>query len=174
MVFFDMETSGLDPEKHEVLSVSWSIDGGVIETRYYFPQLATTLKAIEINGLTNIEIRRRRTEQNRYYKHRHFVQDEDVQSIFKRSNDRGELFVAHNVKFDSSFLPFEIQNQFCTMFGTQDELNLPPAKGRTTPKYPKLSEACEFYKIEWDEDRGHNSNYDVDRLIELFWKIRDE
>lgn len=62
------------------------------------------LDAIRVNGLTDEEIFRRREVQEIKYP-KTFL--EDINSFYDFCSD-AEHFVAHNIKFDSSFIPFSL------------------------------------------------------------------
>jgi len=84
-------------------------------------------------------------------------------------------FVAHNIGFDMSFMPSEIQSGvksgkysiYCTMEKNKEFVGVSNGKGF---KNPKLAEACEKRGIEFDESEAHDSNYDTLKAFELYRK----
>lgn len=51
LVFLDTETTGLDPDRHEVWEIAWAIDDGPIESRIVTHQLQTAdPEALDLNG----------------------------------------------------------------------------------------------------------------------------
>lgn len=135
--FIDFETNGLITEgenKSSVLSIAIIVSNKRFE-RVYYPIEAYNEEAIKINKLTEMEISKRR-EGSSYPKH--YVEDNGISEFLKEN--KVDSFVAHNIKFDHSFLPEEFKHLpvYCTMKSmTPIFLN----------KQPKLSEAAEYLDI---------------------------
>lgn len=50
LIFLDTETTGLDPERHEIWEIAWAINDGPVEERVLVHSLKTAdLKALELN-----------------------------------------------------------------------------------------------------------------------------
>ena len=122
-VVVDTETTGLDPAKHEVVSVSAikfatyinkEEDTAKIEqyeetfNRYYYAKRYND-DAIRINGLDSNKINSKRWNANypQYFK-RDF-------KAFLDFVDGCDFIVGHNIKFDLSFLPRLKCAAYCTM-----------------------------------------------------------
>jgi len=125
--------------------------------RFYYPTEKFNYHAIEVNGLTSDEIKKRRGNHN-YPKH--FIDDQDS---LKEFFNNACLYVAHNISFDSSFIPFGIpeEKQYCTM------MNLSSLCG----KRPKLSEAAENLNIRYNPNILHDSKEDARLCFKIFEKM---
>ncbi len=168
VIVFDLETNGLY-HNSSVLSCSalkLLLDSGrsgagdlqplrVIDTfeRYYFPIEPENISAIRINGLSTNVITERRTGCDWPV---YFRDDRDFEAF---CSDAG-LFVAHNIEFDTQFVPFMAgRDQFCTM------------KSNTVRKYPKLAELAAAYGIEFNLNMLHQSGYDTELTAKIFQKM---
>jgi DNA polymerase-3 subunit epsilon len=125
--------------------------------RFYYPTERLNYHAIKVNGLRNSEINRRRGNHN-YPEH--FIDDQDSLKAFFNN---ACLYVAHNISFDSSFIPFGIpkEKQYCTM------VNLSSLCG----KRPKLSEAAENLNIRYNSNILHDSKEDARLCFKIFEKM---
>ena len=171
---FDTETNGL--QGANLLSISFIISKGdkIIfrDNRYYFPEKKFDFQAQRIHGLNAEKIEKYRAGKNypRFYKDDHLWLIETIQK-YSVTN-----FVAHNINFDMSFMPKEIQlgvknkkySEFDTMIKNKDFVGILNDKGNF--KNPKLIEACEKYGISFDESEAHDSKYDTDKAFELYRK----
>nr|DAX77303.1 MAG TPA: DNA polymerase III subunit alpha [Caudoviricetes sp.] len=171
VIIFDTETNGL--ENCSVLSISAiKIDIDLklnsykeIEkfNRFYFRNEGEKInaEAVAVNGLTDEEILRRRTESGMKYS-KYFEKDRDFIDFCKGI----EHFVAHNISFDRKFIPFDLKTQFCTKESNIDILKISGKFGKY--KWPRLNETAKFYGIELDENRWHGSEYDTEICKEIF------
>ena len=171
VIIFDTETNGL--ENCSVLSISAiKIDVDLklnsykeIEkfNRFYFRNEGEKInaEAVAVNGLTDEEILRRRTESGMKYS-KYFEKDRDFIDFCKGI----EHFVAHNISFDRKFIPFNLKTQFCTKESNIDILKISGKFGKY--KWPRLNETAKFYGIELDENRWHGSEYDTEICKEIF------
>lgn len=165
IVIFDVETNGL--KGSSVLSISalrlqidlesnkWEKIGEY--NRFYFrrPGEEINYGAVDVNGLTDevIEEKRKNTDYPL-----HFFEDIDS---FREFSFGVKHFVAHNIKFDESFIPFELEKKFDTMME-----NIDVVKAGWNPKYnkykwPKLVECAHYYEVPFDDENFHESLYDV-------------
>lgn len=109
-------------------------------------------------------------ERTKFFKDDAFISDflEDV-----------DVFIGHNIKsFDLKFMDMHINKNkdytiFDTMLLTIEELKL-PYNGKNRYKSPKLQEACEYYGIEYDNQKAHNSKYDVMVNAKLFFRMLED
>jgi len=171
VIIFDTETNGL--ENCSVLSISAiKIDVDLKLNsykeigrfnRFYFRNEGEKInaEAVAVNGLTDEEILRRRTESGMKYS-KYFEKDRDFIDFCKGI----EHFVAHNISFDRKFIPFDLKTQFCTKESNIDILKIPGKFGKY--KWPRLNETAKFYGIELDENRWHGSEYDTEICKEIF------
>lgn len=177
IVFFDTETNGILPTD-SVLSISavtlyYDEKNDVLlrgeeYNRFYYlnPGDVPNEKAISVNGLTEEEISLRRGEANypKYFK-------DDVNSFYEFCNGANH-FVAHNIKFDRQFIPFILKNQFDTMIENVEIVKIPgTSRGY---KWPKLMECAKFYNIPLEEDRLHESLYDVIVTTRVFYVMHQK
>ena len=171
VIIFDTETNGL--ENCSVLSISAikiDIDLKLNSykeigrfNRFYFRNKNEEINedAIAINGLSDEEILKRRTNSNAKYS-KYFIKDKDFVDFCKDTNH----FVAHNISFDRKFIPFDLKNQFCTKESNINILKIPGKFGKY--KWPRLNETAKFYGIELDENRWHGSEYDTEICKDIF------
>ena len=171
VIIFDTETNGL--ENCSVLSISAiKIDVDLKLNsykeigrfnRFYFRNEGEKInaEAVAVNGLTDEEILRRRTESGMKYS-KYFEKDRDFIDFCKGI----EHFVAHNISFDRKFIPFDLKTQFCTKESNIDILKIPGKFGKY--KWPRLNETAKFYGIELDENRWHGSEYDTEICKKIF------
>ncbi len=124
--------------------------------RYYFSEEPENFEAIRINGLSEHVIRQKREHQD--WPH-YFSEDEEFIDFLR---DAG-LFIAHNVDFDTQFVPFLYDKPlFCTM------------KSNAVGKYPKLSELARRYSIDFDTGQLHGSSYDTFITALVFNKMVED
>lgn len=175
IIFFDTETNGF--KGSSVLSISAIKVGFDTMTkkfikldeydRFYFRNPGEMLNqgAIDVNGLTDEEITKRRG-QNSYEKY--YLDDVDS---FKEFCKNAKHYVAHNISFDRSFIPFKLKNELCTM-KTNTEIvkkGWDPIKQKY--KWPKLIETAKFYNVKLDPNELHNSLYDVLITFRIFFRM---
>lgn len=180
-VIFDVETNGLS--NCSVLSFSALLldsnnDIKYTINRYYYKEEGEkeNRKALKINGLYQdvIKTKRRRAKYPKYFK-----DDKYIVKLMKRAN----VLIAHNIKFDlghvlSSHKGIKIKNKefICTMLATQRVYDTPYTVGGK-PKYPKLSEAVEYFNIDVDKIKNkhnidyHDSFFDVLATYEVYLKL---
>lgn len=177
VIFFDVETNGVDPScsvlSMSALKAEYDTEEDTfikldIFDRYYFrnPGEEINLSAISVNGLTDEAISLRRNESNIKYPE---TFKEDLENFYSFC-DGAEHFVAHNIRFDRSFLPFTLKYQFDTML---ENVNILKIKNPiyNSYKWPKLFECANFYKVELDENNLHNSMYDVLIMARVMYKM---
>lgn len=175
IIFFDVETNGL--KGTSVLSMSamkMSFDTETLDmykigefNRFYFRNKGEEINegAISVNGLTDDEIERRRSEDEDKYP---LTFKEDINSFIEFC-EGCQHYVAHNIRFDRDFVPFKLEYQFDTMIENIDIVRIMGARGY---KWPKLMECASFYKVPLDEDNLHNSLYDVEVMAKVFFRMR--
>lgn len=171
VIIFDTETNGLnDCSVLSISAIKIDVDLKInsykeIERfdRFYFRNEGEEINAdaIAINGLSDEEILKSRTDSNAKYS-KYFEKDKDFIEFCKDTKH----FVAHNISFDRKFIPFELEHQFCTKESNVEILKIPGKNGKY--KWPRLNEAAKFYGIELDENRWHGSEYDTEICKKIF------
>lgn len=176
IIFFDTETNGF--QGSSVLSISaikvnydektnkFSKKGEF--NRFYFRNDGEEVNegAIKVNGLTDEVIAQERRKSSLNYPE---TFKEDMTNFYNFCGDT-EHFVAHNIKFDRSFIDFPLKNQFDTMLANVNVLKL-PGKYEDSYKWPKLSECAEHYKVPVKENELHGSYYDVLVMFRVFYQM---
>ena len=94
---------------------------------------------------------------------------EDMDNFFLFCQDTSH-FVAHNIKFDRSFVDFPLQNQFDTMLTNIDIVKV-TGSSYGNYKWPKLMECANYYNIPFEESQLHGSYYDVLIMFRIFFKM---
>jgi DNA polymerase-3 subunit epsilon len=169
VVFFDVETNGL-PGSSSVLSIAAikavfnGTDIDTIEetfTRFYYrkPGEQEDRGALNVNGLTDAVIRKKRGNA-RYAEHFHC--DTDFAAFCAGVCH----YVGHNIAFDRKFIPFPLKHCFCTMKENVNIIRIKKYNGGF--KYPRLSEAAEYYGIAPESGKLHSSDYDTRLAYEIF------
>ena len=172
VIIFDTETNGLnDCSVLSISAIKIDIDLKInyykeIEKfdRFYFRNEGEEINvdAIAINGLSDEEILKRRTDSDAKYS-KYFEKDKDFMEFCKDTRH----FVAHNIDFDSKFLPFKLEHKFCTQ---KSNIDIVKKESGTEGKYkyPSLMETAEFYDIKLDKSQWHGSEYDTYICKEIF------
>lgn len=177
IVFFDTETNGFN-STDSVLSISAvtlyyneednKLYKGEVYNRFYYVNEGERINdsAIAVNGLTPDEIAKRRGNENYplYFK-------DDVISFYNFCLG-ADHFVAHNIDFDRKFIPFLLKHQFDTMIENVEILKLPGTSYKY--KFPKLMECAKFYNIPIEEERLHESLYDVILTSRVFYVMHQK
>lgn len=172
IVAFDTETNGFKPT-NSVLSISAMKIKVNTETkemekidefnRFYFCIEEENEKAIAVNGLTAFKIRQER--ENQKAKYAPFYKDD--KDSFKEFCEGVDLMVAHNYDFDSKFIDFKIKS-FCTMKeGSELYKNANPLE----TGWLKLKALADFFKVKFEEDNLHGSQYDTLILSRVLFKM---
>lgn len=175
-IIFDTETNGLTP-KCSVLSITAiKVDANgeelAVFDRFYYPREPYNMGAINVNGLNKETIDYRRKISSATYA-RYFLDDTEIEEFF--TDTSVGLWIAHNYNFDIKFLNrYGITNpgkSFCTMLESMDIVKVQWNDYYQNWKWPKLREACDFFKIQFNEEEAHSSLYDVRKTIELYKKL---
>jgi len=172
LIVFDTETNGM--RNCSVLSIAciklkYDFSKNSLEKigdyyKFYYRQPGEPINngALSVNGLYDYVIDEKRKNVNYplYFK-------DDYQSL-KNFVGTCKHFVAHNISFDKSFMPFSLRYPFCTMAENVDILKIPKGNGY---KWPKLSELSDFYEVPYDNSKLHDSYYDTLILARVFFKM---
>ena len=177
-IVFDFETNGFFP-KASALSLSAQKiriisknSYEVIEKidRYYYPKEdeAYQEEAIKVNGLDKPTVDKKRGLDCEYP--REFKQD----SYFYRMCKGCNSYIGHNLEYDLKGVlwlkPSEI-NIFDTMMDNVDVVKKPNQNGYSGYGWPKLIETVNHYNLPIDQDKLHESFYDVEQTLAIFMKM---
>lgn len=180
VLVFDTETSGLDPQENDILSLSWQLvdaskDWEVLQERTcYFDWVSaarTSEEAIEVNGLTRERLAELGT-----------MERSEGIAEFGEVLEKAQLLVAHNGVFDKNFVISLAQQENCApvikeigkpMYDTMKRMagycGLRRYNGRL--KWPRLSELAYCLKIDDSDIDYHQSSADVELTKRCFVKI---
>lgn len=177
VLFFDTETSGLNPQVNVILQLSyqivsipnWSIDKTV---NHYFPwpeeRNRVSSKAIAVNGLTE-----------KYLSTQQLSNQKTALEEFVKDKDSVQLIVAHNLEFDKKFIIAACKenkvkfaasgwdNVYDTMKRTTDLCRIEKYYGYGY-KYPKLIELADYLHINYSDLKLHDSSSDVELTKRCF------
>ena len=176
ILFFDTETSGLDPNKNVILQLSYIVVDGTTwnilkKVNFYFAypdeEWRITPGAIEVNHLTR-EFLMFQKNSNR----------KEALMSFLGDLHACQLAVAHNAMFDFAFieacaieekiLRYAWPTICCTMSETIGICKIPFFKGSKSYKYPKLEELAVFLKVKYNKNKLHDSFSDVQLVFKCF------
>ena len=159
-VVVDFETNGF--QGSDVLSVAAIKDTGEEFVRHYYPEGEYNESAIAVNGLTEEKITELRGDAD-YAEH--FKDDKEFVEFMKDA----DVFVAHNAAFDYSFLPDEVKEQGLEIVDTM-KANMDIVEG----KAPKLSEAADFYGVEYNSEDLHGAKADAEITKGIYEAMPEE
>lgn len=164
LTIMDFETNGFKPELHSVLSV-YAIKVLVdLEQKtmekideyegYYYRNLGEqeNIGATRVNGLYDNIIEKKRTELS-IKRPLHFVEDEEN---FKNFYMNSDVFISHNIGFDSKFLKQHHPKMWCSMKQVSNEI-----RNQLGGKDPKLKELASCLNVPWEENNLHGAKYDT-------------
>lgn len=166
MIVLDFETNSTNPR--DVLEVGaykiiWDNNTyKILDTfhRYYFSKYEVNYFALDVHNLSPEKIEKLRggVEYPKY-----FEDDKDFIDFCKGT----KVLVAHNVSFELRYLDniVNFENIFCTMKENKIIVNAKNKNGNI--KNPKLVEACNHYKIEFDYSKYHSALYDAEKALEI-------
>ena len=167
LLFVDTETTGLDPTKHEVIEVSWTLtspDAKIVKKKYLARMLPLHIetaepKALEINGYTEVGWRTGTLTS----------QGEVAEAFHAVAKDK--ILVAHNVSFDEGFMTALLrESEFAPSwhYHKVDTAALAwPAFAGGALSGVSLEKVCAFLGIK--QERKHAADADVEscRLVYL-------
>lgn len=178
VVIFDTETSGVDPEGNDILSISWiladaNFNAIKTETRYFDwteDERRVSKDAIAVNGLT----RERLAELG-------VCDRKEAMEEFIGELERAVMLIAHNIDFDYSFVKktairyglstekLDAPYRFCTMKELTYYCRIMRYDG--SYKWPSLSEAAAKLKVPTDDIDWHTSASDTEVVRRLMVEI---
>jgi DNA polymerase-3 subunit epsilon len=106
-----------------------------------------------------------------------YRKDKDYSSYFSEDLDfiefcsASQTLIAHNISFELKHLNRMVyfSNHICTMKENKSLVKALNKNGNI--KNPSLTEVCEFFKIDFDEDQHHSATYDVSKTYEILKKM---
>lgn len=179
IVVFDTETSGLDENDNDILSLSWQVVDAkkwqtISKHDFYFDWVGddrVSYRAIEVNGLTKERLAEIGT-----------VPRSEALSLFASEIKTASLVVAHNGTFDKKFIDATVLREeidpcpwppmYDTMHETTYYCKIPCYNYHGDKyKWPKLIELAEKLKIDDSDIDYHQSSADVELTLRCFKKI---
>lgn len=162
-VIFDLETTGLYPNSGDSIIEIGAVkmkDGKIIEQydELVNPGKELTSEIIKITGITNEMLTGKRNE------------EECVKSFMEWVG--GLPLVAHNAKFDTSFITMAyskynmgtLKNTVIDTLGLSRYLE-------SSERYHNLATLVKRYDIPWDENKHHRADYDSYGTGLIFFKM---
>lgn len=201
VLVFDLETNGfMGSSVLQFTGVKLDYDGKNLKpvdsfNNYYLPREKFNMNAFKVHKIT---IEKIKEEFKKRYKKIYLEQKEELGINFEENKEDikkmikelryfendvfveefisdVDVFVGHNIKtFDMKFLPCHLSDKkdffiFDTMLLNIEEMKLPFKNGKF--KSPKLEEASNYYGVEYDKEKAHNSKYDVFVNTNVFKKM---
>lgn len=169
-VVFDLETTGLDPKDGNSI-----IEIGAVRVRnnqiidrfdeLIDPGMELSEEITRITSITNEMLKGKDNEEN----------------VVKRFTEwaNGDILVAHNAKFDLSFMYMAYLKYSLGRFNFNviDTLGLSRFLD-PSEKYHNLTVLMERYKINWDESKHHRADYDSEGtsliLYEMLKRLQEQ
>lgn len=162
-VVFDFETTGLYPNSGDsIIEIgAVKISNGKIISRFdelINPEKLLNEEIIKITGINNDMLKNMRGEK------------EVVETFMKWVGDYP--MVAHNAKFDISFLEMAFSKYNLGKFNNIviDTLGLSRYL-ESSEKYHNLATLVKRYNIPWDENKHHRADYDSEGTALIFYKM---
>ncbi len=161
-VVFDTETTGFHPGKDQMIEIgAVKIKNDEIIDRFdelIDPKRPLPQKIIELTCITDEMLQGKASEEEVTRRFLDFVGDLPM--------------VAHNAKFDISFMKMAMQKYNLGEFTNTvvDTMSLARILNPDWPNH-KLTTLVRRYKIEWDEDAHHRADYDSEGTAKAFYKM---
>lgn len=168
--FVDTETTGLDqPSGHRLIEVAfscWAFDTVTKVKR----KLGSKMYVQRINPQRLIDPHAEAVHKISLAMLRGAPTWDKVAPTISSLMSRLDLFIAHNVQFDASFLALELirvgfpcpaVDTYCTMQNGR--------KATGMGKVPNLRELCYATGVKYDADAAHAADYDVAALEQCYW-----
>ena len=165
-VVFDFETTGLYPNSGDTITEigAVKISNGKIIDRFdelIDPERELSEEIIKITGITNEMLKGKRKEK------------QVVETFMEWVGDLP--MVAHNAKFDISFLEMAftkynlgtLKNTVIDTLGLSRYLE-------SKERYHNLATLVKRYNIPWDEDKHHRADYDSEGTALIFHKMLEK
>ena len=159
---FDTETTGVDDTDRviEIALIKYDWNGKLLDSfiQRFDPECPISPKAQRVHGISYADL----VGQPKFAEHA-----DKIAEIMQGA----DLLVAHNIAFDTKMLTAEFVRSsaripqaasFCTMENSRWAC--------FDGKLPKLKELCFALGVEYDEGAAHAASYDVEVMMECFFK----
>lgn len=194
LLFLDVETTGLDPEKHGIwqLCYQYGLLSGTellldepVEVRMRpHPKVDIDPRALAISNITLKDLGSYMPEVEHFKDFLRFL-DSKVDKYNKKDK---VVLVAYNAEFDTKFLRrwFELNNEryfgsrfwhpsYCVMYGAMTQM----MAVRQDLEDFKQGTVARAMGVDVDESKLHDAKYDVHIMVELFkrlltWRVETE
>ncbi|MFW6855306.1 exonuclease domain-containing protein [Burkholderia gladioli] len=161
----DTETTGLRQEDgHRIVEIgllTYELETQQLVDRYVTrinPERAIDADAQRVHGISNDMVL-------------HCPKWEEVASDVEHELMKSDLIVIHNAKFDAPFVTAELERVGITLPATLPALDTLNARWATFDgKSPKLGELCRALGVPYDADAAHAAEYDIDRMMQCFFR----
>lgn len=167
MIILDFETNTHNiSDVIEVAAVKVDKDLNILDKfhRYYLSRYDVNYYSYAVHRLTPeliLEYRKDKTYAS------YFSEDDDFIEFCRDS----QTLVAHNISFELKHINSmtSFAKHICTMKDNKTIVKALNKNGRV--KNPSLNEVCEFYGIEFEEDKHHSATYDVSKTYEILKRM---
>ena len=178
LCFIDLETTGTSPEKHGILQIAGQLHIGIrrecfrLRVRPFHSDIIEA-EAMKLHGLN--------PEEGAGPKDAHTELIRILSQYVDRYDKRDKFyFLAYNAHFDNTFLRKFFEKCGDKYFGSWfwfpyiDVMTL--ALTRLLDRRPgmenfKLASACRALGVEFDMERAHGAEYDIQKTVELWEKL---
>lgn len=166
----DIETTGLSQEQgHRIIEVCFSV--------WRFDAVARTRQKVgtmiqRINPLRDIDAGAQAVHGISLAELRGEPEWDAVAPKIQKLFDMTDVFVAHNGEsFDGPFLALELIRAGLKLPNFKVFDTMTNARSCTPfGKVPNLGELCFALGVEYDPEKAHSAEYDVNVLVEAYWK----
>lgn len=181
--FIDVETTGLNPQKHgvhQVASIITDDDGNELDriNLCFAPDnVPIEYSALEKCGLTIQDLESRELTSARAFQQFIDFLSDHVNQFDK--NDKLQ-FVSYNTNFDEQFIRAWFDRNANSYYGSffwNPSICIMKTvawffrnKRNVLPSF-KLGAICQFANIEFDDDNAHDGLYDIQKTLELYRKL---
>ena len=183
LIFLDIESTGVDSEKHGVIQISGKIKIDGMDKQYFnwmvkpFKTDLVNPEALEVNGLTLNEIKKFPNAADV------FMEFQEMLELYVSPYDKNDKFfmVGYNCeKYDSQTLREWFKKNGSNFYGsyfwvpTIDLMSLAAPilmEQRHLMKNFKMYSVAEAFGIDVDHTKLHDAEYDIDITEQIFNKI---
>lgn len=165
VLVLDTETTGLDPlEGHKIIELAmktYDLDSREAVSKLiqrFNPERPIDPKAQAVHGISFEEL-----VDEPVFK--------DVASRIVDELNSADLVIAHNLQFDATFLLVELRNAGFELPTRPSVCTMSDARWATpNGKFPNLGELCFALEVEYDPEKAHSAEYDIDVTAACFFK----
>lgn len=161
IVFFDTETTGLNPSSERIcsLSIIEDFDGKVIKKNYLFnPEQEVGPKASKVNGFTWDNLRL-------------FPTFKTVAVELKQILEEADVLVAHNAKFDIGFLQSEFKRVHLHFRPRQVVCTMEMAQAKVISESYSLDSLTNHFGLIQLRESTHGADIDTEMCRNLYYKL---